>query len=74
MKNTYCVSYKKDTGNKNFKVSKTKNGRLILKSICSVCGNKKTRFLSKNEGSGVSSSLGLKTPLRKIPLLGDVFF
>ena len=28
---TYCVSCKKDTENKNPKVFKTKNGRLILK-------------------------------------------
>ena len=44
--------------NKNQKVFKTKNERLILKSICSVCNNKKSRFISKNEGSGLLSSLG----------------
>ena len=67
MKATYCVSCKRDTGNKNTKVFKTKNGRRILKSICSVCGNKKTRFLSKNEESGLLSSLEIKTTLSKIP-------
>ena len=71
---TYCVSCKKDTENKNPKVFKTKNKRLMLKSVCSVCGNKKTRFINKNEGSGILSSLGLRTLLRKKPLLGDVFF
>ena len=45
-----------------------------MKSTCSVCGHKKSRFLSKSEGSGILSSLGLRTPLRKIPLLGDVLF
>ena len=64
MKNTYCVSYKKDTGNKNFKVSKTKNGRLILKSICSVCGNKKTRFLSKNFVFRIKNSPKKNTTIR----------
>ena len=44
---TYCVVCKKDTEKKNPKVFKTKNGRLILKSICSVCENKKTRLLVK---------------------------
>ena len=34
---TYCIVCKKDTENKNPKVFKTKNERLILKSICSVC-------------------------------------
>ena len=42
MQATYCVSCRKNTGNKNAKVDKTKTGRLILKSICSLCGNKKT--------------------------------
>ena len=73
MQATYCVSCRKNTGNKNGKISKTKNGRLMLKSICSVCGNKKTRFLSKNKESGLLSSLGIKTPLSKIPGLNILF-
>ena len=59
---TYCVSCKKDTRNKNPNVFKTKNGRLMLKLFCSVCNNKKSRFLSKNQGSGLLPSLGTKTP------------
>ena len=46
---TFSVSCRRDTGNKNSKVFKTKNGRIMLKSICLVCGNKKSRFVSKNE-------------------------
>ena len=42
---------------------KTKNRRLQIKSNCSVCGNKKSRFISKNEGSSTLSSLGIKIPL-----------
>ena len=34
MQATYCVSCKKMTGNNSLKDSKTKNGRLMLKSIC----------------------------------------
>ena len=74
MQATYCVSCRKNTRNKSAKVDKTKTGRLILKSICSVCGNKKPTFISKNEGSGILSFLGLRAPLRKLPLLGDVLF
>ena len=48
---TYCVVCKKDTENKNPKVFKTINGRLILRSTCSVCENKKSRLISKNGGS-----------------------
>ena len=66
---TYCIVCKKDTESKNPKVFKTKNGRLILKSTCSECNNKKSRFISKNEESGLLSSSGIKTPLSKTPLL-----
>ena len=70
----YSVKKKtKKTENKNSKVFKTKNGRFMLKSICSVCNNKKSRFISKNEGSGLLSSLGIKTPLSKVPLLNVLF-
>ena len=54
---TYCIVCKKDTENINPKVFKTKNERLISKSVCPVCNNKKSRFISKNEGSGLLSSL-----------------
>ena len=42
---TYCIVCEKDTENKNPKVFKKKNERIILKSICSVC-NKKNQDLS----------------------------
>ena len=32
------------------------------------------RFIKKQEASGILSNLGLKTPLNKIPLLGDILF
>ena len=70
---TYCIVCKKDTENKNPKVFKTKNERLILKSVCSVSNKTKSRFIIKNEGSGLLSSLGIKTPLSKIPGLNILF-
>ena len=69
----YCIVCKKDTENKNPKVFKIKNKKLILKSICSVCNNEKSRFISKNEGSGLLSNLGIRTPLSQIPLLNVLF-
>ena len=44
---TYCIVCKKDTDNKNPKVFKTENGRLILKSVCSMCNNKKIKISFK---------------------------
>ena len=72
MKN-YCILCKKDTENKNSKVFKTKNRRMILKSTCSECNNEKSRFISKNKGSGLLSSLGIRIPLTKIPGLNILF-
>ena len=31
-------------------------------------------FLKNQEANGLLSSLGLKTPLSKVPLLGDILF
>ena len=56
---TYCLVCKKLTSNTNLKTVKSK-GRLIMESICSVCGNKKSRFIL--QGSGLFYSLGLNTP------------
>ena len=70
---TYCTVCEKDTENKNPKAFKTKNGRSMLKSVCSVCNNKKSRFVSKNKGSGLLSSLRIRAPLSKIPGLNISF-
>ena len=61
--NTYYLVCKKLTGNTNLKTVKNK-GRLLMKSICLVCGNKKSRFIS--QGSGLFDSLGSNTPQNKI--------
>ena len=53
---------------------KTKNGRTILSSKCAVCGSKNSKFMKKQEAEGLLSSLGLKTPLNKIPLLSGILF
>ena len=55
---TYCLVCKKDTENNNIKKVKN-NGRLMIKSNCSVCNNKKSRFIS--QGSGLLDILGLNT-------------
>ena len=42
-------------------------------SRCDVCDGKKSKFIKEQEASEILSSLGLKTPLSKIPLLDDIF-
>ena len=71
---TYCLKCKRNTMNKDAKMIKTKNGRLALSSKCVVCGSKKARFMKEQEEKGLLSYLGIKTPLNKIPLLGDPLF
>ena len=46
----------------------------MLLSKCALCGSKKSRFIKNQEASGILSSLGLKTPLNKIPLLVHLLF
>ena len=53
---------------------KTKNDRLTLSSNCAVCRNKKSRFMEEQKAKGLLSNLGIRTPLNKIPLLGDLLF
>ena len=53
--NIYCLSCKKDTGNIDQKVIKTKNNKKMMLSRCSICNNKKSTFVS--EGSGIFDSL-----------------
>ena len=65
----YCLKCKKDNENINPKVSKTSNGRtMLLKKL------KKSRFIKNQEGKGILSNLGIKTPLSEIAILGDILF
>ena len=71
---TYCLKCIGNTKNKDAKMTKTKNSRLILSLKCAFCGNKKSRFMKEQEAKGFLSNLGIKTPLSKIPLLGNLLF
>ena len=64
----------KNTKSVNPRVSATSNGRAMILSKCAICGGKKSKFIKKQEAKGLLSSLGIRTPLSKIPLLGDVLF
>ena len=70
---TYCLKCRKDTENIDPKVSKTSN-RIMLLSKCAICGSKKSRFIKNQEAKGLLSNLGIKTPLSKVPILGNILF
>ena len=71
---SYCLKCKIDTENINLRVSNTSNGKTVLLSKCAKCGSKKSRFIKNQKAKGLLSNLGLRTPLSKVLLLGDVLF
>ena len=70
----YCLKCRKNTESKNQKALRTKNGTIMLSSKYAVCDNKKSKFIKKQEASGLLSSSGIKTLLNKIPLLRPLLF
>ena len=71
---SYCLKCREDTENINARVSNTINGRAMLLSKCEICGSKKSRFIKNQEEKGLLSNLGVRTPLSKVPILGDILF
>ena len=71
---SYCLKCRKHTKNIDPKIPGTSNGKTMILPKCIICGSKKSRFIKKQEGKGLLSKLGLKTPLSKIPILGDILF
>ena len=69
---TYCLKCRKDTENTNPKVSSTSNGKAMILSKCAICGGKKLRFIKNQEAKGLIRNLGVRTPLSKTPILGDI--
>ena len=50
------------------------NGGTIILSKCAECGDKKSKFIKKQEATGLLSNLGIGTLLSKIPVLRDALF
>ena len=46
----------------------------MILSKRAICGSKKSKFINKQEESGLVSKLGIKTPLSKVPILGNILF
>ena len=46
----------------------------MLLSKCAMCDSKKLKFIKQQEASRLLSSLGIKIPLNKIPLLDRLLF
>ena len=71
---SYCLKSRNDTENINSKVSKTSNNRTMILSNCAKCGSKKSRLIKNQEVKALLSNLGIRAPLSKVPILGDILF
>ena len=71
---SYCLKCRKCTENIDPKVSSTVKGRTMIFQKRAICNSKKSRFVKEQEGKGFLSKLGIKTPLNKMPILGDILF
>ena len=46
----------------------------MLWSKCAICDSKKSRFVKNQKAKGLLSNLGIRMPLSKIPILGNILF
>ena len=72
-KETYYLACRKYTKNNNPKIVRNRQNRLMIKSNCTTCGSKKSRFIKEQQAMGILSNSGIKTPLSKVPLLNILF-
>ena len=75
----YCLKCKKHTETGKVNVVQTKNGKYNMKGKCLICSKMKSKFISKQQASGIVRSIartvGKKlpnNPLSKIPILGPL--
>ena len=62
---SYYLKHKKNTESINTKALKTTKMRHM---------RHKSKFIKEQQAKGLLSNLGIRTPLNKIPLLGDILF
>ena len=68
------LKYRKDTENIDPKVLGSSNGRAMILLKCAIYGKKKSRFIKNQEAKGLLSNSGIRTPLSKVPVLGNTLF
>ena len=71
---TYRLKCKKTPKNIDPEILSTSNGKSMILSKCPICGSKKSRFTKNQEAKGLLSTLGIRTPFNKLPILGDILF
>ena len=71
---SYSLKCRKDTENINPRVLETSKGRTMVLWECAICDSKKPRFVKNQEAKGLLGNLDVRTPLSKVPILGDILF
>ena len=71
---SFCLKCKKNTEKIDPEISSSSNGRAMILSKCAICGSKKSKFIKNQEAKGLLSKSGIRTPLSKVPILGDILF
>ena len=46
----------------------------MILSKCAIWGSKKSRFIKDQVAKGLLNNLGIRRPLSKVPILGDILF
>ena len=69
---SYCLKCRNNTESINPKVLKTTNGKTMILSKCAISSSKQSKFIKEQQAKGLLSNLVLRTPLNKIPVLGDI--
>ena len=68
---SYCLKCGEKTKSIILRVSKAINVRVIILSKCVVCGDKKSKFIKKQEAKRL---LSIRKLLNRIPVLRDILF
>ena len=69
----YCLKCGENTKSIILQVSRAINNGIIILSKCVVCGNKKSKFIKKQEANGLLNNLFIKKILSATPLR-DILF
>ena len=70
----YCLKCENNVESKSLTIAKINKGKTMLLSKCEVRDSKKSRFIKEWGATGLSSSLGIRTPLSKIVLVDPILF
>ena len=70
---SFCVHCQRKTGNLNPHMAIAKNGRAMIRSICSVCHHQKSEFVKNSAARSAKRPRGKKSGAGLLDLIGGIF-